>query len=519
MQRRWVVGRTKSSKSRGFAALDGLRTAVEETERCVGTTPSSYFLVSPDLKVDVVLARLLTRSRFRTLAETTQLNYVHDLRLFFDFLWDRNKAWAETTTEDVEDWVYFRTLSAENNRKVGKSKINREEAAIKKLLELAGRVLVAPEPRPPDEISPFASAPSSESFRSLEGCEPSGIPGGERFIEDMADREASPDKRSKAKWLPDLSIRKWLDVGLRGLDWQGSEDAVARARVSDRNTAFVELLYGTGLRSAEAHALTVLDVPENISGRGLITRTLPGLIAKGGVQQRTYYIDHTVVRALRTYLELSRVQAVKRAQGRRLYDDIAKIIVHESSSGPDPKLRVEFATGDVAYRKLSSFTADQRARLFWRRDGLFEPLALWLAMRGTPLALHSWQSVFNCANERSLVLAPTENQSSQCTPHMLRHSFAMKMLIAAHRSLDRRYGLSPEERRDFSALYDEAFDIVRDLLGHSSVEVTRSVYLRPIRDLKVREAMLDIHSESWEAADDAQNPIPGAASKAASQPR
>jgi hypothetical protein len=71
------------------------------------------------------------------------------------------------------------------------------------------------------------------------------------------------------------------------------------------------------------------------------------------------------------------------------------------------------------------------------------------------------------------------------------------MLVALHHALDRRFDLTPEERRHFRQVYGDPWVLVRDLLGHRSEQTTRLVYLEPLNGLQVR-SMLD-HDEDLEA--------------------
>lgn len=74
---------------------------------------------------------------------------------------------------------------------------------------------------------------------------------------------------------------------------------------------------------------------------------------------------------------------------------------------------------------------------------------------------------------------------------MARHSFALKVLVALMHALDKRFGLTPEERRDFRLLYGDAWRMVKDLLDHASEETTRKIYLAPVSDLQIRSLLLD----------------------------
>ena len=65
------------------------------------------------------------------------------------------------------------------------------------------------------------------------------------------------------------------------------------------------------------------------------------------------------------------------------------------------------------------------------------------------------------------------------------------MLVVLHYVVDRRMGLSAEERRDFRLLYGDVWRMVQDLLGHAQVETTREIYLAPVSDLRLRALLAD----------------------------
>ena len=78
------------------------------------------------------------------------------------------------------------------------------------------------------------------------------------------------------------------------------------------------------------------------------------------------------------------------------------------------------------------------------------------------------------------------------SPHMLRHSFALHMQVALHHALDRRFGLTPGERKHLWQVYGDPWVLVRDLLGHSSEQTTRLVYLESLNGLQVASSRLVI---------------------------
>lgn len=74
---------------------------------------------------------------------------------------------------------------------------------------------------------------------------------------------------------------------------------------------------------------------------------------------------------------------------------------------------------------------------------------------------------------------------------MCRHSFALVMLVVLNHVMDRRMGLTPQERRDFRLLYGDPWRMVQDLLGHAQLETTRHIYLAPVADLQLRSLLAD----------------------------
>ncbi len=94
----------------------------------------------------------------------------------------------------------------------------------------------------------------------------------------------------------------------------------------------------------------------------------------------------------------------------------------------------------------------------------------------------SWAKAFDRANDRCARLGL---DGLAAHPHMLRHSYALKMLLAAQRAYDLRLcsHLTPEELRDFRLTFGSPFDLVRHLLGHRDVQTTIGTYLEPVAGL------------------------------------
>jgi hypothetical protein len=147
---------------------------------------------------------------------------------------------------------------------------------------------------------------------------------------------------------------------------------------------------------------------------------------------------------------------------------------------------------------LTEADADERMTWFTEGPGGPEPLWLWLNEMGLPFQPHSWNNVFTAANLRCRAvldeeperrLDPHRSLAPNATPHSCRHSFALYMLVILHHLMDQRFGLPPEERRDYRLLYGDPWRMVQDLLGHAFLETTRERYLAPVADLQLRSLL------------------------------
>ncbi|MFE9687521.1 hypothetical protein [Streptomyces sp. NPDC006285] len=68
---------------------------------------------------------------------------------------------------------------------------------------------------------------------------------------------------------------------------------------------------------------------------------------------------------------------------------------------------------------------------------------------------------------------------------------ALRTLVALHNALDRRLGLTPAERLHYEEVYGQVWLMVKDMLGHRSEQVTRDVYLEPVRGLQLESLLGD----------------------------
>lgn len=130
--------------------------------------------------------------------------------------------------------------------------------------------------------------------------------------------------------------------------------------------------------------------------------------------------------------------------------------------------------------------SQERRRLLIQGSSGLEPAALWLSEAGDPLPHTSWNSVFNTANSR--VSAAREKLGLRSpwvhvTPHSLRFTFALMVLVAGVRATDEQLGMGPADPF-LVGNYAHVFEEVRDLLGHASVATTMRTYLEPVKGLR-----------------------------------
>ncbi|WP_375424188.1 tyrosine-type recombinase/integrase [uncultured Friedmanniella sp.] len=439
---------------------------LERREAEVRIRPGSAFMTSPEGGVDAVLTSYFNSAPFLRLADATQESYLKDYRLFFDFLWRRSRSWSEATRDDVEDYEDWRRRAPTNPRRVGGSKWMRELAALNRLYQWA----VA--------TGQIAANPVATRVRVTRDGQ----------MVQTLDAAAHDVVTADVKWLTPRAWSRWRDVGLLGLDASGLPDGTFRGRNGDRNAAYADLLFDSGLRRTEGASLLVLELPAVAEGSRYQRGRLATAVAKNG-SGRPFYVTTATLRRIGAYLATSRADAVRAAQEAGRYDRVpGKLLVEKTGLAPVPVLRwVDEATGTAGEGRLDRLPVPLRERLFVRGPDGLEPAWLWVGEDGMPFQGHSWEAVFSAASKRCRrLLGPG---APFCTPHMARHSFALTMLVALQHVLDTRFGLDAEQRRDFAALYGNPWRMVKDLLGHRSEDTTRNIYLAPVQDVQIRSLL------------------------------
>jgi integrase len=108
---------------------------------------------------------------------------------------------------------------------------------------------------------------------------------------------------------------------------------------------------------------------------------------------------------------------------------------------------------------------------------------VWVHEDGLPRDFHGWESTFQTANRRIRRLGSAHLDA---TPSMLRHSFAHAWYCIGRKLEERRFSqLTEDDARYFHEQIGDAWELVRRLLGHASVETTMRIYLEPFQACEV----------------------------------
>ena len=378
---------------------------------------------------------------FRRLAPQTQASYATDLKVHLNFLASQKMDWRHSTVKTFLRYENWRLRDSRNPGRVGGAKFSRELAALRHFYEFQVRRGV------------IERSPVDVRLR------PSNV------------------RRYRVKWLTPRAYRRWRDVGLAGYRADYLRDASWRGRNTTRNTAFADLLWSSGLRLQEAATLLTLELPASCGG-GFVRGSVGESVAKGS--GRDFFVAERALRGIEGYRDSTRAAAVRRAQRDGRYADIDGVMVVESVTRNRQAVLVDNG-GRRGRGSLDAMSAEDRRRLFVEGDGGLEPAMLWLTESGMPMPYDTWKHIFAVASAR----CASQGVPIHCHPHMLRHSFALRMLVTLMYNFDRRFGLTPAQREEHRQLFGDPYACVQMLLGHRSRETTESIYLEPVKSLEV----------------------------------
>ncbi|MDN4519650.1 site-specific integrase [Mycolicibacterium austroafricanum] len=444
---------------------------VETWAKRNGARDGTPFFLDPWGRADALVNAYWRDPLVRGRATGTLRRYALSLKVWLNFLHAMGVRWDQASRSELAAFKEWRLSAEDNPQHVSPNSFCVDRAAIRSFY------LWAAEQHGID--NPVRARAIATSWMG----------GGQIVLESTP----SGMRRADVKWLTPQAFRLWRNLGLRGFTMEGVPRRDWRGLTEDRDVAFVEGLFGTGLRIGEWASMLTVEVPEPGS-EGLMRSRVASHCAKGG-SGRTFWMRRRVAQQVHFYLqEGSRTAAIVRAQRAGRYEQVADLWVVEQVR-PDGQLKVIDEKGSRRTVRLDALGPSTRMTLFHRgRDGL-EPMWLWLNHDGTPRPKHSWYKTFDRANSRvAKALAPSGGTPLWCRPHMLRHSFALRWFcIATFVAWRRTDMLTKQEQRDFRNQLGDVWFLLATLLGHRSAEVTRSVYLEPFQALQVEEliALMD----------------------------
>nr|WP_197672068.1 site-specific integrase [Alloactinosynnema sp. L-07] len=437
-----------------------------ERARRNGARDGTPYLLGPDGRADARINAFWRAPGVggRRLARDTKRRYAFSLKVWLDFLFAVGCRWDAATPSVVAAFKEWRLSAEENPRHVVPGSFRVDLAALGRFYKWAAAE---------DRVeNPIRLRVIGRTFRG----------------EEVTVLEASPSggRRADVKWLTPEAFRLWRNLGLRGFTSEGLPAPGWRGRTEDRDVAFVEGLYGTGLRLGEWSSVLTVELPEVVD-RGLFRCWVATKCAKGG-SGRQYWMRRRVAQLARFYVEEGgRSAAVARAQRAGRYEQVVDRWLL-TQVRPNGVVRVVDEKGRERSVRLDTLDPGQRMRLFRAGPSGLEPLWLWLNHDGTPRRKQAWHKTFDRANQRVDKTLALSGQSGRlwCRPHMLRHGFAMRWYCIATFVAWQRTGLLTEkERRDFRNQLGDVWFLLATLLGHSDVQTTRSVYLEPFQALQI----------------------------------
>ncbi|WP_217491787.1 site-specific integrase [Tsukamurella pseudospumae] len=413
---------------------------------------------------------------------STWRRYAYALVVWLNYLDSVGRGWWEATARDVEAFKEWRLSAVANAGRVQPTSFDTDRAALNSFYCWA------------DQRFGVANPVASVTAGGQRGRGPSGgAAGGSWSVRDPL-RPAGATRR-QVKWMLRQAFEQWRDIGLCGYDFDGLRRRGWRGGNEDRDAAFVDGLYGTGLRLTEWASVLDVEVPEP-SAQRFVPAHLAAACIKGGRAGRTYRIPRTVLRSVAGYTDSvagSRIHAIRRAQKAGRYERLTGIRIVVGYRPQSRHLLIEDDRGGVDPVSLDVLGPDERRQLFRRTKGGLEPLWLWLAPSGVPKKPHGWEDTFDHANDRvASVWTATVGDGRDpaacplwARPHMLRHSFCLRwysILSAVWRS--RVAGLSEEQMRDLRDQLGDIWFQLAALMGHAHPMTTRETYLEPFAGLE-----------------------------------
>ncbi|WP_433661377.1 site-specific integrase [Nocardia sp. CA-128927] len=434
-------------------------------------------------------------------AVTTWRRYAYSLAVWLDFLGVFGRCWDEATIGDVEAFKDWRLTDARNEGRVQASSFDADRAALNCFYEWASA-----------RYGVFNPVPTIRVRRT--GPRQHGHVGGGSGFGGRDPLRPAGASRRQVKWLLRPAFEQWRNIGLRGYGFDGLRRTGWQGFNEDRDVAFVDGLYGTGLRLREWASILDVEIPVSESGRSA-RMWLSAACIKGGREGRVYRIPRRALAAVNACLdpvEGSRAEVIRRAQRSGRYDRLPGIRVVTGYNLPSRTLHIE-GTASSELLSLDVVGPDERRKLFRTTPAGLEPLAVWLAPNGLPKKVHGWEDTFDHANTRVTrawhVSDPNhggDRARMPCPlwarPHMLRHSFCLKWFSVLSLVWEQKVkGFTTDELKDLREELGDIWYQLATLMGHASPSVTRDYYLEPFTGLQVDYLMSLLDEDEQTAVD------------------
>ncbi|MEV1172127.1 hypothetical protein [Nonomuraea sp. NPDC049784] len=282
---------------------------------------------------------------------------------------------------------------------------------------------------------------------------------------------------------------------LAGLRPDGTPDDGYRGRELGRNAAMGELVLASGLRRQEFTHLLVYEVPPLPRERTVVP--IPFAAGHGvtkGSKQRLTWISYDALAKVHEYIELERQLSAEGSSWR-------------PSGEPLHVTNPDWEGGTINGTRLPwrSLKPAERLRLVAPGGG---SCLLAVQSRGAPFV--DWDTVFRRASRR--IRARFEPRFPIVSSHRLRHTFAMRTLELLTRGYYQQAAalVAATDANAGLALYltkSDPWQVLRDLLGHSSVTTTQ-VYIRRLDATRIFKQAYE--QAGWAAgltADDAEEHV------------
>jgi integrase len=265
----------------------------------------------------------------------------------------------------------------------------------------------------------------------------------------------------RERFLSESQSRFFLEVGLRG---DAPSPPELRPRNAERDYTYGLTLLSTGLRRQEANLLLNSEIPTaaSLHPRGVESFVRTG---KGGVQ-RDVWVTDALVDVIDLYRATERERVIRAAQPRlRLMRRNGSLLMADG----DPA-EGEHVTVSISGKKYKAENISDELRAitaYERPDGVIEPLTLFVVEGGRAPALKTANQIFNDAMNRVSGMDHPDRPPAhiEVTPHVFRHTFAVRMLAALMRQ-----GLETAGN-PYELLASPIF-VVQELLGHANIETT-----------------------------------------------